>query len=380
MATPFKVDWSDEAFDALKARVRSYRLPDQPDDSDWSYGCDPQTLRELCAYWVDRYDVDAMVRDLNCFPQFTTEVDGLRLHFVHVRGEAESKRPLLLIHGWPGSTYEFWPAVEALAFPSRNGGRADDAFDLVVPSLPGYGFSAKPNQPIDPRRIGALFNALMREVLGYDRYLVHGTDWGAVIGPWMALDQANSILGLHIDYLGTVPEDAPQDDTERRWMQQFADYEKRLGAYSHLQSTRVQSLAYAMHNNPVAQAAWLLERFHDWADLGERSIIDVFGHDRLITSIMLYVMTDTFATSTWIYTASEREKSKMLPKGRRIEVPTGYASWPDPRHPAPPRSLVERTCNLVHWSEQPRGGHFPPTEQPEAFVADLRAWVRGIAA
>ncbi|CDN57897.1 Epoxide hydrolase domain protein (plasmid) [Neorhizobium galegae bv. officinalis bv. officinalis str. HAMBI 1141] len=270
MATPFKVDWSDEAFDALKARVRSYRLPDQPDDSDWSYGCDPQTLRELCAYWVDRYDVDAMVRDLNCFPQFTMEIDGLRLHFVHVRGEAEGKRPLLLIHGWPGSTYEFWPAVEALAFPSRNGGRAEDAFDLVVPSLPGYGFSAKPNQPISPRRIGALFNALMREVLGYDRYLVHGTDWGVVIGPWMALDQANSIRGLHIDYLGTVPEDAPQDDTERRWMQQFADYEKRLGAYSHLQSTRVQSLAYAMHNNPVAQAAWLLERFHDWADLGER--------------------------------------------------------------------------------------------------------------
>lgn len=376
MMIPFQVEWSDEAVDALRARVRSYRLPDQPDNAGWSYGCDPQTLHELCAYWTDRYDVDARVADLNRFPQFTAEIEGLTLHFVHVRGEAEGKQPLLLIHGWPGSTYEFWPAVEALAFPSRSGGRAEDAFDLVIPSLPGYGFSAKPERPMSPQRIGVLFDALMRVVLGYDRYLVHGTDWGVVIAPWMALDRPHSIRGLHIDYLGIVPEDAPRDDAERRWTQQFADYEKRLGAYSHLQSTRVQSLAYAMHGNPVAQAAWILERFHDWTDLRGRSLVEAFGRDRLITSIMLYVMTDTFATSTWIYTASEREKSKLLPKGRRIEVLTGYASWPDPRHPAPPRSLVERACNLVHWSEQPSGGHFPPTEEPEAFVADLRAWAR----
>lgn len=375
---PFTVPWSDEAIKALKARVRSYRLPDQPDDADWRYGCDPETLRELCAYWAEGYDVDAAVRDLDCFPQFTTEIDGLTLHFAHVRGEAEGKRPLLLIHGWPGSTYEFWPAVEALAFPSRGGGHAEDAFDLVIPSLPGFGFSAKPKRPIGPRRIGALFDRLMREVLDYDRYLVHGTDWGVLIGPWMALDHAASLDGLHIDYLGTVPEDAPQDEAERRWMQDYREREKRLGAYSHLQSSRVQSLAYAMHDNPVAQAAWLVERFHDWADLRGLSLFEAIGRDRLITSIMLYVMTDTFTTSTWIYTASERENSRMLPKGRRIEVPTGYASWPDPRHPAPPRSLVERACNLVHWSEQPRGGHFPPTEQPKAFVADLRGWARGI--
>lgn len=378
--TPFKVDWPDEAFDRLRAQVRLYRLPDQPDDPGWSYGCDPQILRDLCAYWANDYDVDAAVRDLNCFPQFTTEVDGLALHFVHVRGEADGNRPLLLIHGWPGSTYEFWPVVEALAFPSREGGRAEDAFDLVIPSLPGFGFSTKPERPISPRRIGALFGALMHDVLGYDRYLVHGTDWGVVIGPWMGLDQPQSLRGLHIDYLGIVPEDAPRDEAERHWMRDFAEREKQLGAYSHLQSTRVQSLAYAMHGNPVAQAAWILERFHDWADLREQSLFETFGRDRLITSIMLYVMTNTFVTSTWIYAASEREKNKVLPKGRRIEVPAGYASWPDPRHPAPPRSLVERVCNLVHWSEQPRGGHFPPTEQPEAFVADLRAWARGIGA
>lgn len=379
MMTPFKVEWPAESVDALRARVRSYRPTNLPDDSDWSYGCDPQVLRELCVYWTDHFDVDATIEDLNRFPQFTTTIDGLMLHVVHVRGESQGKRPLMLIHGWPGSTYEFWPAVEALAFPSRTGGRAEDAFDVVIPSLPGYGFSAKPERPIDPRRIGGLFNTLMHEVLGYDRYLVHGTDWGAVIGPWMALDHARSLRGLHTDYLGIIPEDVPLDDVEQRWMHDSADHEKRLGAYSHLQSTRVQSLAYAMQDNPVAQAAWILERFHDWADLREQSLIDVFGRDRLITSIMLYVMTDTFATSTWIYTASDREKNKVQPKGRRIEVPTGYASWPDPRHPAVPRSLVERACDLVHWSEQPRGGHFPPTEAPEAFVADLRAWARRIS-
>ncbi|UWM80910.1 epoxide hydrolase family protein [Rhizobium sp. SRDI969] len=379
MTTSFQVEWSHEAVETLRAQVRLYRLPDWPDDADWSYGCDPQILSELCAYWTDHFDFDTMVSELNRFPQFTAEIDGLTLHFVHVRGEAEGKRPLLLIHGWPGSAYEFWPAVEALAFPSRGGGRAEDAFDLIIPTLPGYGFSAKPKRPISPQDVGALFDKLMYDVLGYDRYLVHGTDWGVVIGTWMALDKTHSVRGLHIDYLGTVPEDAPRDDAERRWMQQFADYEKRLGAYSHLQSTRMQSLAYAMQGNPVAQAAWILERFHDWADLRERSLVDVFGRNGLITSIMLYVMTNKFATSTWIYTASEREKSKVLPKGRRIEVPSGYASWPDPRHPAPPRSLVERAFDLVHWSDQPRGGHFAATEEPKAFVADIRAWTHNIS-
>ncbi|MCG7505093.1 epoxide hydrolase family protein [Mesorhizobium retamae] len=376
MFTPFKVEWTGAAVDALRAQIRSYRFPDQPDDGGWSYGCDPQMLRDLCTYWTDHFDFDAAVGELNRFAQFTAKVDGLTLHFVHIQGEALGKRPLLLIHGWPGSTYEFWPAVEALAFPSRNGGRAEDAFDVVIPSLPGYGFSAKPKRPIGPQRIGTLFDKLMRDVLGYHHYLVHGTDWGVLIGAWMALNQSQSVRGLHIDYLGTVPEDAPQDEAELRWMQAYAEREKSLGAYSHLQSTRVQSLAYAMHGQPVAQAAWILERFHDWADLGGQSLIESFGRDRLLTSIMLYVMTDTFVTSTWLYTASEEEKSKVLPKGRRIEVPTGYASWPDPRHPAPPRSLVERACDLIHWSEQPRGGHFPPTEEPDAFVTDLRAWAR----
>lgn len=377
---PFKVEWTKKAAAALKAQVRSYRFPDQPGDSGWSHGCDARTLRDLCAYWAGEFDFEAMVRELNRFAQFTAEIEGQTLHFVHVRGEADGKRPLLLIHGWPGSTFEFWPAVEALAFPSRNGGHADDAFDVIIPSLPGYGFSGRPRHLMAPPRIGTLFDRLMREVLGYDRYLVHGTDWGVLIGAWMALDHAQSLRGLHIDYLGTVPEDAPVDETKRRWFQLYADRDKQLGAYSHLQATRVQSLAYAMHGQPVAQAAWILERFHDWADLHGQPLLETFSRDSLLTSIMLYVMTDTFVTSTWLYTASERANSRVLPKGRRIEVPTGYACWPDPRHPAPPRSLVERACNLIHWGEHSRGGHFPPTEQPDAFASDLRAWAGKITA
>jgi pimeloyl-ACP methyl ester carboxylesterase len=375
---PFSVAWPTDAVDRLRARISAYRAPVQPPNAGWRFGCDPAFLSHFCAQWTNAYDVAACQLELNRYPQFTHDVgDGMRLHFVHVRGEAQGRRPLMLIHGWPGSHYQFWPVIDALAFPSRHGGRTEDAFDLVIPSLPGYAFSTKPSSPVGPRRTAAWFCSLM-QTIGYDRYFVSGTDWGVVIAPWMAFENDRAVRGIHIDSAGMSPAAEPNNAAEHAWKAVFAEHYARLGAYYHLHSTKVQSLAYAMADNPVAQAAWILERLHDWADLGGRSVEDIFGLDRLITSVMLYVMTDSFVTASWFYTGAEIEGSKQMSAGQRVLVPTGYSAFADARNPNPPRSWVEKGYNVVCWKEHARGGHFAATEAPDIVVGDLRFWASTI--
>lgn len=355
---PFEVAWSARELSVLRQRIRDYRFPIFPTEATWDEGCDPAFLKRFCAHWLERHDVDAAQQELNRHPQFTVEIDGGQtLHFVHVVGGRDKPRPLLLAHGWPGSHYQYWPMIDALA----------DRFDLVIPSLPGFGFSSRPRAPLGARAIAKQYATLMHEVLGYDEYLVAGTDWGSLIAPWMALDHAAGLRGIFVDQ---VLHGAPDEEQQKA----SADHEQRLGAYAHLQSTKVQSLAYAMVDSPVAQAAWILERFHDWADLGDNTIVDVFGMDRLVTSVMLYAMTGTFTTSTWIYKGTAREGSRAMPEGRRIEVPTGFVSLNDPRHPRLPRAYVEQGHDLVHYAELPRGGHFATMETPEALASEIRIW------
>ena len=266
--------------------------------------------------------------------------------------------------------------IEPLAFPSRHGGRVEDAFDLVIPSLPGYGFSGKPDTPIGARMAARLFDTLMREVLGYPRYRAQGGDWGAGVTAWLALDHAASVEAIHLNYLLVQPDASPETAEEKAWKAALDANQQALGAYAMLQGTKPQSLAYAMVDNPVAQAAWLVERFHDWADLRERNFEQVFSFDQLLTDVMIYVMNDAFVSATWLYAGALGEGVRRMPEGRRVEVPTAFAAYPDPRAPAPPRSWVERGYALSRWSPQPRGGHFAAMEQPGPFVDDLRAWGR----
>ena len=373
---PFRVSWTAEQFAPVRERIRAYRFPRLPEGAGWEYGCDPDFLRELAAYWADRFDVEAAVARLNRFPQVIAEVGGLDVHAVHVVGEAEGRRPLLLTHGWPGSVIEFWGVIEPLAFPSRYGGRAEDAFDLVIPSLPGFGFSGKPVRPVSPRGAARLFHRLMGE-LGYERYRAQGGDWGAAVGAWLALDVPEAVQALHLNYLLVQPEGKPETDEEKAWESAFKLKQDELGAYSQLQGTRPVSLGYATAGNPVAQLGWLVERFHDWADLRERPFEAIFDRDTLLTNAMIHVMNDAFETATWIYAATRSERVRTMPKGQRVEVPTAFAMYPDPRTATPPRSWAEKGYAVSRWVEMERGGHFAAMEVPELFVTDLRDWGRG---
>jgi pimeloyl-ACP methyl ester carboxylesterase len=343
----------------------------------WNHGCDAETLKRLTAYWADGFDVAKAVDNLNRYPQFTAKVEDLDIHFVHVVGEAGGKRPLLLTHGWPGSHFEFWDAIEPLAFPSRFGGDPADAFDLVIPSLPGFGFSGKPKAPIGQRATARLFNTLMTQELGYDRYLAQGGDWGSVVTSWLGLDHAAHVKAIHLNMIGFRPHGPPDGGAEVAWIQRTAFAMDVMGAYLRLQVSKPQSIAWLGANNPVGQAAWILERFHDWADLTSKPFETVFSPDKLLTNIMLYVMTGSFTTGAWYYRGVMEEGGVTLPEGVRCETPTAYANFPgELLYSAPPRSWCDRAYNITRWTDMPRGGHFAAMEEPDLFVQDVREWGR----
>jgi len=377
MPTPFKVEWSPQAVDKVLAQVRAYEAPPAPAGGGWTYGCDADTLKALCAYWTDGFDVTKAQETLNRHPQFTARVEDLDIHFVHVVGEAGGKRPLLLTHGWPGSHFEFWDAIEPLAFPSRHGGDPADAFDLVIPSLPGFGFSGKPARPIGQRATARLFNGLMTDVLGYDRYLAQGGDWGGLVTSWLGLDHGAHVKAIHLNMIGFRPAGPPQGEAEIAWMQRTGFAMDVMGAYFRLQASKPQSLAWLGAGNPVGQAAWILERFHDWADLSAKPFEQVFSHDQLLTNIMLYVMTGSFTTGAWYYRGLMEEGGIVLPAGTRCETPTAFANFPgEALYQAPPRSWCDRAYNITRWTDMPRGGHFGAMEEPGLFVDDVRAWAK----
>ena len=378
MPSPFEVRWSEAEVGAVLDQVRRYPWPPIPDVADgWAYGCDAGFLKRLCAHWTEAYDWKAAVADLNRFPQFTARVEDLDLHFVHVVGEAGGARPLLLTHGWPGSHYEFWQAIDKLAFPSRSGGDPADAFDLVIPSLPGFGFSGRPARPIGQRATAKLFNQLMTQVLGYDRYLAQGGDWGGLVTSWLGLDHAAHVRGIHLNMIGLRPAGGPQGEAEIAWIQRQQAMMEVMGAYFRLQASKPQSLAWLAAGNPVGQAAWIAERFHDWSDLRERPFETVHPLDRLITNIMLYVMTGSFTTGAWYYRGLLEEGGVALPAGVRCETPTAFANFPgEPLYTAPPRTWADRAYNIVRWTEMPHGGHFAAMEAPDLFVDDVRAWAK----
>jgi pimeloyl-ACP methyl ester carboxylesterase len=377
---PFTVDWSAAEVEKVLEQVRAYPWPPAPEvENGWAYGCDAGYLRDFCSHWTVSYDWEAAVAELNRFPQFTARVEDYDLHFLHVVGEAAGKRPLLLSHGWPGSHYEFWRAIEPLAFPSRFGGDATDAFDLVIPSLPGFGFSSKPTRPIGQRTTARLFNTLMTQVLGYRSYLAQGGDWGALVTSWLGREHGAAVRAIHLNMLGFRPHGGPQTPDEVAWAQHQGAMMDVLGAYFRLQSSKPQSLAWLGAGNPVGQAAWILERFYDWTDMTGRSLDEAFGRDRLLTNVMIYVMTGSFTTGAWYYRGLLEEGGVAFRPGERVETPTAFANYPgEPLYKAPPRSFAERAYNIVRWTDMPAGGHFAAMEQPELFVDDVRGWGREI--
>ncbi|HEY5071789.1 MAG TPA: alpha/beta fold hydrolase [Caulobacteraceae bacterium] len=378
---PFTVDWSDAAVADVLARVRDYPWPAAPQvDDGWAYGCDGVYLQSLARHWLAGYDWRAAVVELNRYPQFIARIEDFDIHFVHVVGEAGGRRPLILSHGWPGSHYEFWAVIEKLAWPSRHGGETVDAFDLVIPSLPGFGFSSKPRRPFGQRGTARLFDTLMTQTLGYDRYLAQGGDWGALVTSCLGFDHPSHLKAIHLNMIGFRPAGGATTAEESAWIARQNGMMDVLGAYFRLQASKPQSLAWLGAGNPVGQAAWIVERFYDWCDRREKPFEKVFTKDQLLTNIMIYVMTGSFTTGAWYYRALIEEGGVVLKIGERCEVPTAFANFPgEALYTAPPRSWAERAYNIVRWTDASSGGHFAAMEEPDLFVDELRAWGREVA-
>ncbi|MEO1405751.1 MAG: epoxide hydrolase family protein [Pseudomonadota bacterium] len=387
-ARPFTINVPQAKLDSIRDRVASYQWFDAPEggtDEAWVHGMSTEVLKDVAAYWLDEYDWRAAERNLNRFDQYTAKIDGIDVHFLHVIGEAQGRRPLIITHGWPGSVFEFWDAIEPLAFPSKHGGEASDAFDLIVPSLPGYGFSGKPKTLFGPKSTAVLWDKLMRDVLGYETYLAQGGDWGCMVTSFLGLnhgrhDGAGGCRAIHLNMMGFRPTPAsPKTDEEKTWLSSMTANMQLEGSYFMQQATKPQTLSFGMMDSPIGQAAWILEKFRTWSDLQDGDLWSVYTKDQLLTNLMIYLVNDAFATSVRYYQSFLAEGGANLPDGVRCETPTGFADFPGERFlVAPPRSWCDRAYNMTHWSDMARGGHFAAMEVPELFVGEVQAWARGV--
>jgi len=380
---PLSVRVSNAALRDLRARVARSRWPEGVLGAPWADGTDLQFLQTLVNHWQDGFDWRLQERSINALPHYRASVGGTRIHFVRVPGRGPRPRPLLLCHGWPSCFLEYRKLIPLLTDPAAHGGNQEDAFDLVIPSLPGYGLSDHPAAPgVHVGRVAALYTELMTGVLGYSRYAAHGSDIGASVVSWMGLDVPQRLTGLHLTYVtGSAIERElengapPLTDAERQFLRRAWKWNDLEGAYAHLQRTKPLTLAYALHDSPIGLAAWLVEKYRAWSDC-EGDVTRKFSLDELLTVITLYWVTGTIGSSIRLYYEGRLNPRRLAP-GERVEVPCGVALFPrDIAHP--PREWGERAYRITRWTEMPRGGHFPAHEEPELLAEDLRAFFRGL--
>jgi pimeloyl-ACP methyl ester carboxylesterase len=364
--TPFAIAVDQQVIDRIASKVADSRIGYAPaDDGQWQYGTDSRYLAELVAYWRDHYDWRAAEAELNRRPQFKAEIDGIDIHFYHVKGDGSRGLPLLLSHGWPGSVVEFQAAIGLL---NRAG------FDLVVPSLPGYGWSGRPAKPIGPKDVADLWRKLMVDVLGYPRFGAQGGDWGSIVTSWLGKTHSDVVAGIHLNMFTGPPPGPDDDDESRAYRQRLAGHNAAQAGYSHEHMTKPQTIGLALHDNPVGWAAWVIEKFHGWGDT-HGDITSRFSMDTLLTNIMSYLVNDAVISSIWMYNGFARSKMFTGP----VTVPTGLALYPAEFIPYPKRRDAERVFNVQHWAEMKAGGHFAALEEPEAFAADGAAFFGTLA-
>lgn len=374
---PFHIAIPQETVGRILARVRAARWPDRLDADDWRYGANWDYLKQLATYWTTRFDWRKAESRLNSYPQFKARVEDFDIHFYHVRGRGPRPFPLILTHGWPGSVLEFLDAIGPLTDPARFGGSAEDSFDVVIPSLPGYGFSSKPKgKPVGPPTTARLWHQLMKQVLGYSRYGAQGGDWGAFVTMQLAGQFPEDLAGIHLNAatVRSVP-DAEQSEEERAWRRAAAAYGNAESDYAREHRNKPQTVAFALYDNPVGAAAWIVEKFKVWSDSGT-DIETAFTKDQLLTNVMIYLVTDTVGTAIWFYRGNGDDVSPVRGK---INVPTGFAAFPkEMTSLEPPKIVLERDFNLIHYTKMPRGGHFACLEQPQLLVGDVRDFFRKV--
>jgi pimeloyl-ACP methyl ester carboxylesterase len=376
---PFRVEVPDAVLDDLRERLARTRVPELFDDARWSYGTERGYLGSLLAYWRERYDWRAQERALNRFAHWKTNLDGLDVHFIHQRSRHADALPLVITHGWPGSVFEFHKVIEPLVDPTAHGASASDAFHVICPSMPGYGFSDAPRSPgFDVRSVAELWIRLLAR-LGYARYGAQGGDWGALVTNWIGALDPTHCAGIHLNMLVALPPadpKAPEGLTadEQKALADAAHFQAEETGYQAIQGTKPHTLGYGLNDSPAGLLAWIVEKFRTWSDCDgdvERS----FTRDELLTNVMIYWVTQTIASSCRLY--CENRRGGRYGFDQVVKVPTGVAVFPKEIYRAP-RRFAEPRFNLVHWSVQPRGGHFAALEQPALFVEDVRAFFRKV--
>lgn len=374
-AERFHIHVPDEILNDLHDRLQGTRWPDQLIDSGWERGVELSYLKSLVTYWRDHYNWRAQEAELNRFSQYRSTIDGIDVHFVHERGKGPNPLPLILSHGWPDSYLRYRKVIPLLADPASHGGDPADSFDVIVPSLPGFGFSGRPAHPGGNNfRISEIFAALMTKELGYEKFAAAGGDMGSGVTRYMAANHPELLYGIHLTDIGilrnlmTSPEEQLSEE-ERQYKKNAAAWIAEEGGYMSIQSTRPQTLAYELSDSPAGLAGWIVEKLRAWSDQGNPG--SAFSLDDLLTVVMIYWVTNTIGSSAHIY----YDNSHSLPPLGYIEVPTGMALFPADVL-LPPREWAARNLNVTRWTAMPRGGHFTAMEEPEAFAEDIRAFFR----
>lgn len=373
---PFKIDVPDSVLEDLKQRLAMIRYPDELDADAWSYGTDLQTLKELCHYWTNTYDWRKHEAYLNSFDHFKTDIDGLDIHYIHARSKEPDAFPLIITHGWPGSIYEFHKIIGPLTDPVAHGGKAEDAYHVICPSMPGYGFSEKPNVPgFDLKKIASI-NIKLMEKLGYSRYGAQGGDWGSLVTSWMGILAPEKLCGIHLNMLvAAAPKDRdPMEGVtakEAETLAQLAERGDEEVGYQKIQGTKPQTLGYGLNDSPMGLAAWILEKFHGWSDC-HGDVESRFSKDELLTNIMIYWVTQTITSSMRLYCENMRS-GLFSPVHSYVKIPCGFAVFPV-EIASLPRRWIEDYYNVTHWTEMPSGGHFAALEEPVTLVNDIRAF------
>ena len=375
----FKIDISDSVIEDLKARLSRTRWPDELPDTGWDYGSNLEYVKELVEYWRTTFDWRAQEDLINSFSHFKTEVDGLGIHFIHQKGKGPNPMPLVVTHGWPGTFFEMHKIIPLLSDPGSHGGDPGDSFDVVVPSMPGYGFSSHTNKRgLDVLSIGDLWAKLMSENLGYKQFGAQGGDWGASVTAQLGFAHGDKVTGIHstsvtrpTPYMGSGSR--ALSDAERELLQKRADWQAAEGGYSHIQGTKPQTLSYGLNDSPAGLAAWIIEKYRTWSDCGG-DVEKRFTKDELLTTITIYWVTQSIGSSTKLYYETLR-KPWDLKEGEKKEVPCGIAVFPA-EISVPPREWAERSYNVQQWTVMPAGGHFAALEEPDRLVEDVRNFFR----
>ncbi|MFP5454379.1 MAG: epoxide hydrolase family protein [Alphaproteobacteria bacterium] len=375
---PFQIAVPQEKLDWIERRLREAQWPNEPMvDDPWAYGASVPEMRSLVAYWLDGYDWRAREAEMNRLPHFlyAVEVDGASydVHFMHVKGKGDNPRPVMIIHGWPGSFVEFLGSIERLTDPAKFGGDPADAVSVVIPSLIGYGFSSKPSRPIGPRTIARAFDRLMREGLGYTDYIAQGGDWGSSVSGWLGYEgEGCAAVHLNFAFGWTNPDAHPETPEEIAAAQKLGQVWQSESGYMVVQSTKPVSLDHAMADSPLGVAAWLVEKFQRWSQLDGGDLWSVYTRDQILDNIMVYLANNSFGTASWLYRGV---MSEPVPTGARVTKPVAMSDFPGELARFP-RSTLEKSYNIVRWSEPSRGGHFAAMEQPELFVREVQGFVR----